>query len=87
MFTFIKEYVIRFRTWIVNVLFAFLLAPEVIMVLLGADWGSIIPDPYIKYITIAIPILNIWMRPRPAVLSSDPEAKLSKDDYEPIEHV
>lgn len=85
----IKEYIIRFRTWIVNVLFAALLTPEIIMVLLGANWGSIIPEPYINYVTIAIPIINIWMRPRPAVLPSDPEAKIAKiiRDEEPIENL
>lgn len=74
----IKEYIIRLRTWIVNVLFAVLLTPDVIMLLLGANWGTIIPEPYINYVTIAIPIINIWMRPRPAVLPTDPEVKISK---------
>lgn len=85
----IKEYIIRFRTWIVNVLFAVLLTPEIIMVLLGANWGSIIPEPYINYVTIAIPIINIWMRPRPAVISSDPEVQIAKiiADEEPIENL
>lgn len=85
----IKEYIIRFRTWIVNVLFAVLLTPEVVMLLLGANWGSIIPEPYINYITIAIPIINIWMRPRPAVIASDPEAKIAKiiEENEPIENL
>lgn len=92
MWTFAKEYVIRFRTWIVNVLFALIISPEVVMVLLGANWGSIIPEPYINYVTIAIPIINIWMRPRPAVLPSDPEVKIAKiiqetNDIEPIENV
>lgn len=74
----LKEYVIRLRTWIVNVLFVAIISPDVVMVLLGANWGSIIPEPYINYVTIAIPIINIWMRPRPAVLPTDPEAKIAK---------
>lgn len=74
----LKEHIIRLRTWIINVLFVAILSPDVIMVLIGANWGSVIPEPYINYVTIAIPILNIWMRPRPAVLPTDTEAKISK---------
>lgn len=85
----IRETVIRLRTWVVNVLFVAILSPDVIMVLLGANWGSVIPEPYINYVTIAIPILNIWMRPRPAVLPSDPEAKIAKiiNEIDPVENV
>jgi hypothetical protein len=89
MFKYIKEQIIRLRTWIVNILFAILITPEIVMVLLGANWGSIIPEPYINYVTIAIPIINIWMRPRLAVLPSDPEAKIAKiiRDEDPIENI
>ena len=92
MWKILKDWFIRLRTWIVNVLFVAILSPDVIMVLLGANWGSIIPEPYINYVTVAIPIINIWMRPRPAVLPSDPEAKISKIINEtkytgPIENV
>lgn len=89
MLKYLKEHIIRLRTWVVNVLFVAILSPDVIMVLIGANWGSVIPEPYINYVTIAIPILNIWMRPRPAVLPSDPEAKIARiiRDEEPIENV
>lgn len=89
MLQYIKDHIIRLRTWIVNVLFVAILSPDVIMVLIGANWGSVIPEPYINYVTILIPILNIWMRPRPAVLPTDPEAKIAQiiRDTEPIENL
>lgn len=63
----------RFRTWIVNIAASLLIllpdllnAPEVI---------AVVPLKYQKYVFVAALILNIIMRPRPAVLPSDPEAR------------
>jgi hypothetical protein len=64
----------RFRTWIVNSVFGVLIGPEAIAALLGYDWGAIIPEHYMPYVTLAVVVLNVWMRPRPAVLASDIEA-------------
>lgn len=70
---------VRWRTWLVNTVFLVLLTPELVVALLGFDWKTIIPSQYMPYVTLAIIILNIWMRPRPAVVSSDPEVDMRKD--------
>jgi hypothetical protein len=66
----------RFRTWIVNGLsLVILVLPDILNVLAATDWTGIIPDPYIRAFGVALAIVNIWMRPRPAVLPSDYEAQ------------
>lgn len=69
----IWEALVRFRTWVVNLFAAALLilpellnAPEVI---------AVVPVQYQKWIFVAALLLNIWMRPRPAVLAKDVEAQ------------
>lgn len=73
------ETLVRWRTWLVNTVFVVLLTPELLLALLGFDWGTIIPARYMPYVTLAIIILNVWMRPRPAVVASDPEVDMRKD--------
>ena len=70
------ETLVRWRTWIVNVFASLLLvlpellnAPEVI---------AVIPMEYQKYVFVAALLLNILMRPRPAVVSTDLEASVSR---------
>lgn len=65
----IWEALVRFRTWVVNLAGALLIllpdllsAPEVL---------AVIPASYQKYIIVAVFLLNIWMRPRPAVIAKD----------------
>lgn len=72
----IIEAVIRFRTWLANLFFAVLIvapdllnAPEVI---------AVIPAEYQRWVIAAGFLLNIWMRPRPAVISTDLEASVSR---------
>lgn len=72
----IWETLVRWRTWIVNVFASLLLvlpellnAPEVI---------AVIPVEYQKYVFVAALLLNILMRPRPAVVSTDLEASVSR---------
>lgn len=67
----IYEALVRFRTWVVNLFAAALIllpellnAPEVI---------AVIPVQYQKYVFVAALLLNIWMRPRPAVMKKDVE--------------
>ncbi len=58
--------VVRFRTWLVNGAGFFLVA---ILPLLGApEVMAVIPPQYQKYVIAAAFIVNIWMRPRPAVV-------------------
>ncbi len=63
------EALVRFRTWVVNIVMAALIvlpellnAPEVI---------AVVPQQYQKYIYVAALLLNILMRPRPAVIKKD----------------
>lgn len=70
--------IVRWRTWIVNLIFGVILTPEVILVLLGADWGAILPKEWMPYLGISIAVLNVWMRPHGAVLPTDPEAEISR---------
>lgn len=67
----IWEALVRFRTWAVNLFAAALIvlpellnAPEVL---------AVIPVQYQKYVFVAALLLNIWMRPRPAVMKKDVE--------------
>jgi hypothetical protein len=69
----------RWRTWLVNVVFAVLLSPELINALLGFDWATIIPRQYMPYVSLAVIVLNVWMRPRPAVLPHDPEVRVKRE--------
>lgn len=71
------EAIVRFRTWIVNLVASLLIllpellnAPEVI---------AVIPQQYQKYVFVAALILNIVMRPRPAVMAKDPEVTVAKN--------
>lgn len=66
----------RWRTWIVNALAALVFVlPDIMTALLGYDWSGILPAKYMPYVTLAVIVLNIWMRPRPAVLPTDDEAQ------------
>lgn len=66
----------RWRTWIVNALsIVILILPDILNVLAATDWTGIIPDPYIRGFGVALAIINIWMRPRAAVLPGDDEAR------------
>ena len=70
------EALVRFRTWVVNLLGAALIvlpellnAPEVI---------AVIPAQYQKWIFVAALLLNILMRPRPASMAKDVEVQVQK---------
>lgn len=66
----------RWRTWIFNTVMAVVFVlPDILAALAGFDWSGIIPPRYMPYVTLAIILLNIWMRPRAAVLPTDDEAR------------
>lgn len=68
------EYVARYRTWIANLIFsALVLLPEIVT---APEILAVIPDSYQRWVIAAGFLVNIWMRPRPAVLPSDPEVKI-----------
>jgi hypothetical protein len=66
----------RWRTWVVNlVLVAITLAPEVLS---APEILAIVPPDFQRYFLAFLFLVNIWMRPRKAVLPSDPEVKNAK---------
>lgn len=68
----IFEYIARLRTWIFNlILVAVTLAPELLN---SPEILALVPSDYQRYFLAALFMVNIWMRPRPAVLPSDYEA-------------
>ena len=59
----------RFRTWLFNILAALVVVlPEVVSALAGHDWRAIVPPEYMPYVTAAIIVINVLMRPRPAAI-------------------
>jgi len=62
----------RWRTWIVNALAAVLLVvPDIVSAFVGFNWNGIFPEHWMPYVTLALIVLNIWMRPRAAVLPEE----------------
>jgi predicted cobalt transporter CbtA len=72
----IWEAIVRFRTWIVNVVASLLiLLPELLN---APEVLAVVPQQYQKYVFVAALILNIVMRPRPAAMAKDPEVQIAK---------
>jgi hypothetical protein len=72
----IIEAVVRFRTWLANIAFVLLLvAPDLLN---SPEILALIPAGYQKWVIAAGFLVNIWMRPRPAVLATDIEASVSR---------
>ena len=66
----------RWRTWIVNGLLALLtVLPEILN---APEILAIVPQDYQRMFLAGLFLLNIWLRPRPAVLPSDHEVELKK---------
>ena len=67
------EYLVRFRTWLVNVVIPLLIvAPDLLN---SPEVLAIVPAEYQRWIIAAGFLLNIWLRPRPAVMARDMEAQ------------
>lgn len=64
---------IRWRTWIFNtsVTLALSLGEFLIAVDSGFNWREVLPPDYVPYAIVAFGLVNIWMRPRPAVRAKD----------------
>ncbi len=76
---YIYETFVRWRTWIVNAFFAIVLVlPDLLQALLGFNWGELVPQQYMPWVTLLIVVVNVWMRPRPAVIKTDPEVKFQQ---------
>ncbi len=70
------EFVVRFRTWIVNLVLT--LAVIVPDLLNSPEILAIVPAEWQRWVIASAFILNIWIRPRPAVLATDLEASVSR---------
>ncbi|MDX8492927.1 hypothetical protein RFN29_15215 [Mesorhizobium sp. VK22B] len=66
----------RWRTWIFNTVAGLAVAvPQILDQLGGVYWGDVISPKYLPYFTLFVLLVNIWMRPRAAVLPDDDEAQ------------
>lgn len=66
----------RWRTWLVNVTLALALAlPEVAN---SPEVLAVLPAEYQRWFLVGAFLVNIWLRPRPAVLKDDPEAQITR---------
>jgi len=76
MFSRLWDFLVRWRTWLANVIGAVLLAlPDLLFLLQAPELMAVLPPGYQKWLALALLIVNIWMRPRPAVRAADPEAR------------
>lgn len=69
----------RWRTYVFNAIAALLISPDLYLALVGYDWSLIIPPRLMPYVTLAIILINVLMRPRAAVLPDDPEVDMRLD--------
>lgn len=68
----------RWRTYVVNGLLVFaVMAPELLN---SPEILAVIPRDYQRWALAAVFLINIWMRPRPAVLPGDVEVQAKKSD-------
>lgn len=66
------DFIIRWRTWLANVIGAVLLAlPDLLLFLNSSELMAILPTGYQKWLALGLLVINIWMRPRPAVRAGD----------------
>jgi len=76
MFSRLWDFLVRWRTWLANVIGAVLLAlPDLLFLLQAPELMAVLPPGYQKWLALALLIVNIWMRPRPAVRAADPEVR------------
>lgn len=76
MFSRLWDFLVRWRTWLMNVAGAVLLAlPDLLYLLNSSELMAVLPVGYQKWLALALLIVNIWMRPRPAVRANDPEVQ------------
>lgn len=70
------DLLVRWRTWVVNAaLTVALILPELLN---SPEILAIVPGEYQRWVLVAAFLVNIWMRPRPAVRADDLEASVSR---------
>lgn len=63
------DFLIRFRTWILNVgTAAITLIP---LVVVTPEFQAVLTDEQLRWVLLGNVVLNLWMRPRPAVRAKD----------------
>jgi hypothetical protein len=66
----------RWRTWLLNMIMVLALAlPEIAN---APEVLAVLPAEYQRWFLVAAFLVNIWLRPRPAVLKDDPEAQITR---------
>lgn len=70
------DFLIRFRTWILNVGTAIITI--VPLVVATPEFQAVLTDEQLRWVLLGNVVLNLWMRPRPAVRAKDPEAEVSR---------
>lgn len=67
----------RWRTWLFNTTVTVLLAVGEMLIALdtGFNWREVLPPQYVPWAIVTFALVNVWMRPRPAVLPTDPEVQ------------
>jgi hypothetical protein len=72
------DFLIRWRTWLVNLFGSILLAlPDLLYLLQSTELMAVLPVGYQKWLALGLLVLNVWMRPRPASRPSDPEVQVA----------
>ena len=72
----IWDTLVRWRTYFLNILLALLfIAPELLN---SPEILAVIPAEYQRWFLVAAFLINIWMRPRPASVASDPEVRVKE---------
>jgi hypothetical protein len=76
MFSRLWDFLVRWRTWLVNTLGTVVLVlPDLLLFLHSPELMAVLPPGYQKWLALALLLLNIWMRPRPAARAIDKEGQ------------
>ena len=76
MLTKLWEFIVRFRNWLVTIVGALLIVlPDILQM---PELLMILPEEHHKWVYVAILVLNLAMRWRPAAMWHDPEVKIAK---------
>lgn len=70
------DFLVRFRTWLVNLLTAVVVALPFIINM--PEFQAVLPPEALPWVLLVNAVLNLWMRPRPAVRARDPEAEITR---------
>ena len=72
----IWDMLIRWRTWLINAVTAIIVALPFILNM--PELQAVLPPDALPWVLLVNALLNVWMRPRPAVRARDPEADVTR---------